>query len=202
MKKLLIILLSVVAIASSCGRASKKEALRKEAEIERIRMQQDSARRADEERMAELQMKARQDSIAAAMAMANLQQHAARSSVGAFYVVIGSFLNRSNAASFKESQSNNFSDVAVVRSGRWNYVCVGGKFNSFAAANRTLPNVKANLGGGGSEEDEGEFSEDEEGGDESADTEEGGEEEEYSEEEESESPSGGSGSGQAWILRL
>ncbi|MDR2938077.1 MAG: hypothetical protein LBU92_03960 [Prevotellaceae bacterium] len=206
MKKVLILLLGVAVIASSCGRADKKAAA-KQAEIERIRMQQDSARRADEERMLELQMKARQDSLAMAMAMSSYES-AEPAPASAFYVVVGSFKIKSNATSYMSDMQETFDDVQIVSNGGWSFVCVGGKFSSFGAAARTIDDVTSQLGGGGGDEEE--YAEDEEYMDE-----EGGGEEEYAEEEtydeeggdeeymdEEEGYEDEEGGGEAWVMAI
>jgi vacuolar-type H+-ATPase subunit I/STV1 len=205
MKKVLILLLGVAVVASSCGRANKKAQM-EQARLERIKMQQDSARRADEERILELQMKARQDSIAMAMAMSSLSttSTAESSAPSAYYVVIGSFLSKANARNYLSEQQETFSDAEIVTSGRWNYVCVGGSFRSFSAAARTLDDVKSQLGGGGGEDEE--YSDEEGGGEEEMAEEDVAAEEEYAEEEESfeeeESYADEEGGGQAWVMGI
>ncbi|MDR1022246.1 MAG: SPOR domain-containing protein [Prevotellaceae bacterium] len=142
----------------------------------------------------------------------------------AYYVVVGSFLNKSNANAYLRSMQNTFGKAQIVNSGRWNFVCVGGQFDSFSSARATLSNVKSqrvNGGGGGSsssrvaaadddedeggdddeesydeEEDEGGDEEDEGGDEEGEGEEDTGDEEDYG------SSSSGESVGQAWVLGI
>ena len=197
MRKVLILLLGVAVIASACGRADKKAAA-KQAEIEKVKQEQDAARRADEERMLELQMRARQDSLAMAIAMSNLAaSESSHRNYSGYYVVIGSFKVKSNADKYLRQMRGTFSDAQIITKAGWSMVCVGGRFGSFGAAARTLNSVKGKLGGGGDDdEDEGdEEEEDEDGG--------GDEEEDEGDEDEDDDEDGGGsggGGGQAWVM--
>ena len=201
MKKVLILLLGVALISSACGRADKKAAA-KQAEIERIRMRQDSARRADAERLLELQMKARQDSLAMAIALSNMNSSESslrRGSASSFYVVVGSFKVRANADRYLRQMRGTFSDAQLITNRGWNYVCVGGRFGSWSAAARTLNSVKSRLGSGGGDDDEEEEGDDEE----EEDEDDGGDEEDEEEDEDEDDDDGGGsggGSGQAWVM--
>ncbi|MGL4364599.1 MAG: SPOR domain-containing protein [Bacteroidales bacterium] len=205
-------LASIVVIASSCGRNSQKA---KQAELERIQRMQDSARQADAAIMMQLQMKAKMDSIAA------LSQVAAKEfstpstrSHSSYYVIVGSFLNRSNAVEYMQFVKQMFPDATVLRYGRWNMVAVGGTYSNFSTANRSLGKVKARLGelysgGGGEEEDEeededydgeeGEFEEEEESAGDEFGEEEGDEVEGA---ESSESGKSFAGTAAAWVLGM
>jgi hypothetical protein len=203
MRKVLILLLGVAVIASACGRADKKAAA-KQAEIERIRMRQDSARRADEERMLELQMRARQDSLAMAIAMSNLAaSESSHRNHSGYYVVIGSFKVKSNADKYLKQMKGSFRDAQIISKSGWSMVCVGGRFGSFSAAARTLSSVKSKLGSGGGEDDEedegDEEDEDEDSGGDDED-EDGGDDEDEEDEDEGGSSGGGGGRGQAWVM--
>ncbi|MDR3328509.1 MAG: hypothetical protein LBS63_00165, partial [Prevotellaceae bacterium] len=59
MKRILIVLLGGLVLVSSCGRANRK-AEEKQANVERIRVRQDSIRQVDATRMLELRLQARQ----------------------------------------------------------------------------------------------------------------------------------------------
>jgi hypothetical protein len=219
MKKVLIILFGVLAVTTSGCRDNKKEAQ----SLELLRLRQDSIRRADEQRILELQLKAREDSLA--MALANTFESASTTQYSAYYVVVGSFKYRDNANSYLTSMRQIFRDAEIVRHGSWNLVCVGGKFGSYSSAASTLRNVVSQLSSGGGaeeevvaeeaeEEEEEEDEEDEEGGDEeeAAEDEDSGddEEEEEEEDEEEEAPQpqprrsvgGGGRVGQAWVIGI
>ncbi|MDR0711762.1 MAG: SPOR domain-containing protein [Prevotellaceae bacterium] len=209
MKKVLIIFLGVLTVAASGCRNNKKDAQ----SVEAIRAQQDSIRRVDEQRILELQLKAREDSIA--MALANSFE-SNTSQPTAYYVVVGSFLMKNNANAYLRTMRATFGDAQIIRHGRWNLVCVGGQFSSYASAASTLRSVVSQLGGGGGaneeEDEEEEEEEEEEDTDEEATStvsgEDGEEEDEEEEEEESEdgfdAGSGGSYGevGQAWVVGI
>jgi hypothetical protein len=207
MKKSLIFFFSALAVTYFGCRDNKEEAA--QMQIARLQAQQDSARRADEEKILALKIKAREDSIAMSSFMTDVSSAPTAST---YYVVVGSFLSKGNANAYLRDMKSTFGRAQIVTSGRWNYVCVGGQFGSFSSARATLNSVKSQLVGGGSggdedeeyaeedgEEDEEYAEEDEEY---SEDDEEGGDEEDYDEEEEDSDYGGGGGRGQAWVLGL
>jgi hypothetical protein len=192
MKKVFIIFFGVLAVATSGCRNSKKDA-----QLEALSRQQDSIRRADQQRIVDLQIKAREDSIA--MALANtFEATAVAPRHSAYYVVVGSFVKKSNANSYLATMQQTFDDAQIIRHGRWNYVCVGGQFNSKSSAASTLSSVISQLGGGGSGEEEEEEEEFDEGEATSVDEE---SEEEIEEDEEDDFGSDGE-VGQAWVLGI
>ncbi len=148
MKKILIILLGVGLISSACGLIEKRSTATQAEEAEVVSMRQDSIRRADEERVMLLQMKARQDSIAMAMATSRLPKSPAskpslrKEEASTYYVVVGSFLKEENAKAYLKEMQDVFEEAQIVRKGKWNMVCVGGKFKTFRAASHTLYNVE------------------------------------------------------------
>lgn len=192
----MIILVGALAVTSSGCRNSKKDAQ----SLEVLRMRQDSIRRADEQRILELQIKAREDSIALALA-SNFEPESSQPST--YYVVVGSFRYRDNANGYLRTMRSTFSDAQIVRNGGWSYVCVGGSFGSYESAASTLSSVKSQLGGGGGSLEEDEDEDDEEDTDLEEDTgaEDEGDEDEEEEEEEEEDFSGEEG-GQAWVLGI
>ncbi|GHT11604.1 hypothetical protein AGMMS4956_04900 [Bacteroidia bacterium] len=207
MKKVLIILLCAGAVfAVSCR--NNKEEERKRLEIERIRQDQEAAKLADEQRIMELQLRAQQDSMAAAMAA----QARKVSRPSGYYVVIGAFRVAGNAQNWLSAQRSVFRDASIVRARGWNYVVVGGQFGSYAAAASTLGYVTSSLVSGGAAEEEEydeEEEEDEEDEEEVDASEDEVDEDEYSDEEEDEEeapaprrPSSGGAVGQAWIMAL
>jgi hypothetical protein len=191
MRKVLIILCGVLAVAASGCRNNKKEAQ----SLEALRLRQDSIRRADEQRILELQLKAREDSIA--MALASTFEPA-RTQPTAYYVVVGSFLNKGNANGYLRTMKATFGDAQIIRNGRWNLVCVGGSFSSYSSAASTISSVVSQLGGGGEEEEEEEEEEVDEGDEEVTD-EEAESDEDVDEEEEEEEDFGGESVGEAWV---
>jgi hypothetical protein len=216
MKKVLIILFSVLAVATFGCRDSNKEA--QSAEL--LRLRQDSTRRADEQRILELQLKAREDSLA--MTLANPFESASTPQYSAYYVVVGSFKYRDNANSYLSSMQRIFKDAQIISHGPWNLVCVGGRFGSFSSAASTLGSVVSQLSSGGAAEDvveEDVTEEDEEDDDEGDDEEDAAEEEESADEDEDEdeddedeeeeprpqprrSVGGGGRVGQAWVIGI
>ncbi|MGL5959703.1 MAG: SPOR domain-containing protein [Bacteroidales bacterium] len=214
---LLCLISTIIVVGSSCGRNSKKA---KQAELERIQRMQDSARQADAAIMMQLQMKAKMDSMSALSSIAAKEFSSNRSSssnYSSFYVIIGSFLNRSNAVEFMQFVKQIFPDASVLRYGRWNMVTVGGTYSNFSLANRALGRVKERLadlyssgGSGGDGEDEDYDEED--GGDEEEDMSDDEEDagDEFGEEEgdevegaEGDAPSRSfSGTPAAWVLGM
>jgi hypothetical protein len=211
MKKSLIFFFSALAVTNFGCRDNKKEGETAQMQIARLQAQQDSARRADEEKILALTIKAREDSIEMSSFMADVSSAPTAST---YYVVVGSFLSSGNANAYLRDMKSTFGKAQIVTSGRWNYVCVGGEFGSFSSARATLNSVKSQLVGGGSsgdedEEDEG-YDEEEEGEEDEnydEDGDEGGDEDDegYDEGEEEDAGDGGGGSsgrGQAWVLGL
>jgi midasin (ATPase involved in ribosome maturation) len=191
MKKVLIILFGALTVAAIGCRNDKKQAQA----VEELRMKQDSIRKADEQQIIELQRKAREDSIA--MALASTFE-SAPTQPSAYYVVVGSFLNRGNANAYLRTMKATFNDAQIIHSGRWNMVCVGGRFSSYSSAASTLSSVVGQLGGdiGGEEEEE---EEDEEDVDEEVADEDTESEDDEEEEEEEEEDYDSDRVGQAWV---
>jgi hypothetical protein len=220
MKKILIILSCIgLLIVSSCR--NKKEEERRRLEIERIRQDQESARLADEQRLLELQLRVRQDSLAT-RTQAPVRNRS-------YYVVIGSFRISDNANNYAAAVRSTFNNVNVLYRRGWSFVTVGGPFGSRAAATRMMHTVlntapatsyaapAATSYDEEEEEDyseeEEDYSEDEEGSLEDEENEEEDdqdevesemEEEEYEEEYEEPAPMPVSSgfSGQAWVMAL
>jgi hypothetical protein len=226
MKNIVIVLSFVGLIVAIGGCRNKRDEERRRMEIERIRQDQEAARLADEQRLLDLQMCARKDTVV-------MPKRARRS----YYVVIGSFRVSGNAYSYQSAMQSTFSNVSVVPRRGWYYVTVGGPFGSRGAATRMLYTVMNTSGGGssysppatessyGDEEDEEEedYTEEEEDYTEESDYEDGGEyteedggedeeevgadmdDEEESEEEpveETPMPTTTGYSGQAWVMAL
>jgi hypothetical protein len=217
MKKLFIVLLCTGVLATVSCR-SKRDEERRRLEIERIRQEQEDAKLADEQKLLELQMRAKRD---VGLHKAPIASHGDMSK--GYYVVIGSFEVSSNARNFVSDQRSTFGDVALVKAGRWNYVTVGGRFGSHAAAVRKLHSISGLLDAGGLDEgeDDEDYEDEENEGDEGGGDDEGGggDEENYDEEgggddeeeEEDEEEYGAdlekrdntySSGGVAWVLRL
>lgn len=207
MKKVWIILFGVLTVAASSCRNNKKEAQA----LEELRMRQDSIRRADEQRILELQIKAREDSISLALASSSFEsdpeQYSAR------YIVVGSFQYRDNANAYVRTMKSIFNDVQIIRKGNWNYVCVEGSFSTESSARAALKRVKSRLGGAGGaineeeeedddDDEEDDADDDDEAADDAADSEDDDEEEEDDEEEDDSDSSPAEGGGQAWIHRV
>jgi hypothetical protein len=131
MKKLLI-LLSCVGLIAISGCRNKREDERRRLEIERIRQDQEAARLADEQKLLELQLRARTDSSLTAKPV-----RASRN----YYVVIGSFRVAGNAYSYSAATQPTFGNVSVVPRRGWYYVTVGGVFGSRAAAVQKMHEV-------------------------------------------------------------
>ncbi|GHT65716.1 hypothetical protein FACS189452_00340 [Bacteroidia bacterium] len=201
MKKALIILLCVGAVSITSCR-NKREDERRRLEIERIRQDQEAAKLADEQRLLELTLRSRQDSLS--MKTKPKKAHTYR-------IVIGSFQIANNAYNYMNAQKPNFSNISVQQRGGWNYVTIGGVFSSRAAAvnaMRTLINNAASATSSAPVEEYEEEEEEEE--EEYADDEEvaSDEEEEYADDEEEEEevveeePVSTGFGGQAWVMKL
>ncbi|MDR2814914.1 MAG: SPOR domain-containing protein [Prevotellaceae bacterium] len=219
MRKVLIILFGVLAVAG-CHRDKGAQS------IAAIQQQQDSIRRADQQHVLNLQLKAREDSIAIAAMVNSFGSTSATRHHSSYYVVVGSFKNRGNADRYLRAMRSTFGNVQIIRSRGWSFVCVGRRYSSYSSAASALVGVVSQLGGGGSdvgsdEEEEGDEEEvdeeevdeeeddtsaaGEEEGDAEADDEEADEGEADEEEEEDEGGddfSSVEGGGQAWVLGI
>jgi hypothetical protein len=195
MKKVSILLFGALIIATSGCRDKKAET--QQAQLARLQAQQDSIRRADEQRILDLQIRAREDSLA--MAIVNdFTSSPPQKHYSAYYIVTGSFLERGNANAYLSSMRDLFGRAQIIRQGRWSYVCVGGQYGSFSSARAALDDVKSQLINGGSSSDDEELEEE----DEEIVDEEVEEDEELDEEEGDEGAFGEEGGGQAWVLGI
>jgi hypothetical protein len=204
MKKISILLFGALLIAASGCRDKKVEA---QAQIAKLQAQQDSIRRADEQRILGLQMRAREDSLAMASIMNDLTSERFQQRSLTYYIVTGSFKERGNANAYLKDMKNIFGQAQIIRKGTWNYVCVNGSFSSRSSARAVLDDVIAQLVGGGSGGSGGSDEEEEDvDGEEMLDEEDvdvGAEDELGEEDEETDESSFGSeGGGEAWVLDI
>ncbi len=110
--------------------------------MERQQLIDDSIAMVEEATALEQQIQAaREDSIA----MAAAKKGFGAPVYSAYYVVVGSFLDKVNADAFLADMQGVFSQTEILKYNNWNMVCVGGKLASFGAADRKLVEVKKAL---------------------------------------------------------